>query len=291
MAEEKDSFYFDVNWEVCTRSGSGAVLIRNRFRSAVRLVGRYYYIAGPDLKSGPEFARIEESWPDLVRHRAPLGAGDWRLPGEPRAVFANFGKKINSKFHLYELWQDSGLEIENSGWDFFEPVMFNHACSLMLEFVAGPHRSSRPAAEPFFGTGRLCVKKKAPEPEIILSSTASFTGKKNTAGKTSIYFEATRMPAVRSAVLHRYREIIPAKRPGAPSLALAGIADEGLSPPTLQSPETLTMLLESGYSPVSGADKEPHEPARKHPVTRFVTGIMHEKGKALSSFLWILNQP
>lgn len=269
-----DSYYFDVNWEVCARRGGNLLFFKDRLRSAVRIIDKYYYLAGPDLKSRPEFSEPDEGWRQLVHNGAGPGSEfGWRLPGEPRAVFANFGRKMNAKFHLYELWEDSGLVIRESGLSCLEPVMFNHACRAILDLVAGPGEKS----DLFFGTGRLCVKCKRPEPETVLNSVASFTGMPTYSGHVNIYFETSR-PEEKGAV-------IPA---GAPSGVLSFLAGPGLAPlscePLIPYAKRPAALL-----PVSAEGKMAGEPGEL-PAGKFLARISQEEGNALSSFLWIMGE-
>jgi hypothetical protein len=270
---EADNYYFDVNWEVCTRCGENLLFFKDRLRSAVRVIDKYYYLAGPDLKSRPEFSEPDEGWRRLIYNGAGLSREfGWRLPGEPRAVFANFGRKMNAKFHLYELWEDSGLVIKESGWSCLEPVMFSHACRAILDLVAGPGEKT----DLFFGTGRLCVKRKMPEPETVLNSVASFTGRLNYSGYVNIYFESKR-PEEKGAV-------VPA---GAPSRVFSFPAEPGAAPlscgPLLiryaKRPAALfPALAGSEKAGISG-----------EPVNKFFARIRLEEGSSLSSFLWLMD--
>lgn len=279
--EKSDSYYFAINWEVCARSGEKILLFRDRLRSAVRIIDKYYYLAGPDLRSRPEFTEPDESRRELLydifpsgENRAGLDQG-WKLPGEPRAVFANFGRKMNSRFHLYELWEDSGLVIKESGWTCLEPVMYNHACQAILDLIAG--FDNKP--DLFFGTGRLCVKRKMPDPETVLNSIASFNGKLNYSGHVNIYFESN-TPDEKSAVIPAgvlSTELpLDAASPGVSPLAFGPVA--------------------AGRGKTAGAFLSAEKGDKSAPatddaaVTRFFTRIRRDDRNHLSSFLWIMGQ-
>ena len=268
-----DSYYFDVNWEVCARSGENYLFFKDRLRSAVRVIDKYYYLAGPDLRSRPEFSEPDEGWRELIHNGTGVSKDQgWRLPGEPRAVFANFGRRMNTKFHLHELWEDSGLVIKETGWHCLEPVMYNHACWTILDLVAGPEEKP----DLFFGTGRLCVKRKSPEPETVLNSIASFTGKLNCSGDVNIYFESNR-PDEKSTVV----------KAGAHSRDISLSTDSGLAhlsfePLVIQQekqPGVFVSALEGDKRPATADEK---------PVKRFFTRIRRDDRNSLSSFLWLI---
>jgi len=275
VTDKANSYYFDVNWEVCARSGERFLFFRDRLRSAVRIIDRHYYLAGPDLKSRPEFSEPGECWRKLIHDRAGLNREEgWEIPGEPRAVFANFGRKMNTKFHLYELWEDSGLVIKESGWSCLEPVMYNHSCRTFLDLIYGPaldQWTEKP--DLFFGTGRLCVKRKNPEPETVLNSVASFKGRLNYSGHVNIYFETNR-PGESSAVI----------RAGAHSGEFAMIAAaSGISPLSLGP-----FFVNNSAVFLSAAEGESTGRPADETSAKFFTSIRQDEGNSLSSFLWIM---
>lgn len=281
-----DNYYFDVNWEVCARSGESFLIYRGRIRSALRVIDRYYYLAGPDLKSRPEFAEPDDEWRGLVdvmfaadknsTGPDPGRETGWRIPGEPQAVFANFGRRMNSKFHLYELWEDSGLVITNNGRACLEPVMYSHASRAIIDLVAGPGNSP----DFFFGTGRLCVKRKTPEPETVLNSVASFEGRTNYSGHVNIYFEAKRPSADtrdgEGAVLRA--GALPG---GFAVLAAAGVSPLSPGPAAIGSKGPAVVLS------IAGMEDPGSAPALRRSVN-FFTRTKQCEGNSLSSILWIL---
>jgi hypothetical protein len=273
-----DSYYFDVNWEVCARCGEKFLFFKDRIRSAVRIIDQYYYLAGPDLKSRPEFSEPDEGWRELIHYNFTSGNDganrdkEWRLPGEPRAVFANFGKRMNTKFHLYELWEDSGLVIKESGWSCLEPVMYNHACRTLLDLVAGPDEKP----DLFFGTGRLCVKRKTPEPETVLNSIASFTGRLNCSGHVNIYFESNR-PDEKSTVI----------KTGTHSRDVSILADSGLSPLCIEPLYIQQEKQPGAFLSAFEGDKRARI-SDETQVKKFFTRFRQEDRNSLSSFLWIM---
>jgi hypothetical protein len=271
-----DSYYFDVNWEVCARSGEKFFFFKDRLRSAVRIINNHYYLAGPDLKSRPEFSEPDEGWRGLIHGGASPGnmaqEQIWRLPGEPLAVFVNFGKKMSSKFHLYELWEDSGLEITQSAWTCLEPVMYNHACRTILELITGSEERS----DLFFGTGRLCVKRKTPEPETVFNSVAAFQGRLNYSGHANIYFESSR-PDEKSAIIGG----------GMQARNVSLLADaSGVAPLSLEplfAPEGKPGAFFPGFER-DGAARSSDEPAGK----KFFARVRQDDRNSLSGLLWIM---
>lgn len=287
MAQGSNCFYFDVNWEICTRSAEGFIFITNRLRSALRIVSRYFYLAGPDLNARPDFSPSDagrwERLKDSSRNVSSSGRG-WKIPGEPQTVFANFGKKLNHKFHLYELWEDSGIIMSNSERDYLEPIMYSHACSGILEAInAATGKALEGGAvenEPFFGTARLCVKTIVPRPATVHDSLASIVGKVN-GDFTGLYFETGKSLAHARAIIKARHSTLQYAAAGSGSF---NVIDASGGPAVMLPDESFNLkrrdLSALGYCSLTGQNWLQER--------RFFTRMGHEGGN-LHGLLWVMS--
>ena len=206
-------FLFEVSWEVCNKVGGINTVLRTKAHEAVRRYGDNYYMIGPDLKTNPEFEETdEEGWAKIREGTAikeiPCRFGRWKIPGDPKAILVNFGKKFNKDQLLYELWEDYGVDSIAGGWDYVEPVMFSYACGTVIEtiynLIVRP-RNLRAVAqfhEWMCGAGLLCIKKRVPEIGTVFTTHATILGRTLAGSGMDIYSAMDNIAPQREASAH-----------------------------------------------------------------------------------------
>jgi hypothetical protein len=133
---------------------------------------------GPDLINDKEIqiyggSRVFEG------QDAGSASGDnrWEIPGEPRTLLLSSGSKINARQRFYEVWADGCAHVSSSNLQTIEAVIFTHACSVLNGIFHDGTACDFHLADHFFGTADLCVKRKVPQIETVLTSRALFSGK------------------------------------------------------------------------------------------------------------------
>jgi len=195
----KDAGYlFEVSWEVCNKGNGIYTVITSKLREAVRIYGDRYILLGPDLKNNLDFEETDElCWAKIREATAikeiPCRFGRWKIPGEPKVVLVNFGKKYDKDQLLFNIWEDYGVDSIAGGWDYVEPVMFSYACGEVIETIY--NLSIRPqnvqAVAQFHewmcGAGLLCLKKKVPEIGTVFTTHATILGRTLAGSGVDIY--------------------------------------------------------------------------------------------------------
>jgi len=180
-----DMYFFQVIWEVaCLREGewkTGKCILR----SAVQVFSDSLFRFGPDL------TEVEDTYvcpdPDGLiggaKRNGESGlsnSGYRKIPGEPRIMVASHGRRISAKQVLYELWEDSGLQLLTADMFFIEPLIFCHAFKALLDQVRNelfPDAVVDLRAINFLAArAQLCVKKQSQRIETVLTSDARITG-------------------------------------------------------------------------------------------------------------------
>ncbi|MFB3925765.1 MAG: alpha-glucan family phosphorylase [Syntrophales bacterium] len=194
---EKD-FLFEVSWEVCNKVGGIYTVISTKISEAIRSYGENYYLLGPDLKTNPDFEETDEDcWARIREGTAikeiPCRFGRWRIPGEPKVILVNPGKKFNKDQLLFEIWEDYGVDSIAGGWDYVEPVMFSYACGAVIETIYNllirpvGGRAIAQFHEWMCGAGLLCVKKRVPEIGTVFTTHATILGRTIAGSGIDIY--------------------------------------------------------------------------------------------------------
>lgn len=206
-------FLFEVSWEVCNKVGGIYTVINSKVVTAIRHFGENYYLLGPDLKTNAEFEETDEECWNRIREGAaikeiPCRFGRWKIPGEPKVILVNFGKKFNKDQLLYELWEDYGVESISGGWDYVEPVMFSYTCGAVIEtiynLIVKPDAGSAVAQfhEWMCGAGLLCVKKRVPEIGTVFTTHATILGRSLAGSGIDIYSKMDHISPRKEAASH-----------------------------------------------------------------------------------------
>lgn len=180
----QDLYFFEIVWEIACLQKKKWQTGKCILRSAVQVFSDSLFRFGPDL------VEIEEPYirPDLeeligmAKRKSLFGSSDSgyrKTPGEPRLMVANHGRRISEKQVLYELWEDSGLQVLNAEMIFIEPLIYCHAFKALLKHVQDKFFSAAATNGNFdFMTAgaKLCVKKKSQRIETVLNSETRITG-------------------------------------------------------------------------------------------------------------------
>lgn len=204
---------FEVSWEVCNKVGGIYTVIRSKLPEATRIFGRNYFLLGPDLKTNLEFEETDEECWNRIREgiaikEIPCRFGRWKVPGEPKVILVNFGKKYDKDQLLYRIWEDYGVDSIAGGWDYIEPVMFSYACGEVIETVHNllvrPRNMGSVAQfhEWMTGAGLLCLKKRVPEIGTVFTTHATMLGRALAGSGVDIYTAMDHISPQREAGAH-----------------------------------------------------------------------------------------
>ncbi len=295
----QDLYFFEVIWEVaCLRDGQWETG-KHIVRSAVRIFSDSLYRFGPDL------LEVEDSYvcPDLEelvggakrneRSDRPE-AGTRRIPGIPRVTVASHGRRISPKQTLYELWEDSGLQVLAADLFFIEPLILCHAFNALLTALPGkdcPEAEAVPCRfDALAARAQLCVKKKTQRIETVLTSEAGITGRKSRTFGMTLYGTIQHASAPEQKV--RYALLVPAEAdfPGKPVSAGQPAADSPLragsgGPPAMNIRAPGDPGGDYVVLPLKPGEEEPEEPAAPALASSFLASMNFAAEP--SGLLWI----
>lgn len=185
-----DLYFFEVVWEVgCLREDEWKTG-RCVLRSAVQVVSDSLFRFGPDMLEveDPYVCPDPDGLIGMAARNAGFdlsGSGYYKIPREPRIMVASHGQRLSPKQVLYELWEDSGLQLLAAEMFFIEPLIYCHAFKALLDHVRDGifpgSVSDLNEIAMLTARGRLCVKKKSKRIETVLTSEARITAEN---GKT-----------------------------------------------------------------------------------------------------------
>jgi phosphorylase/glycogen(starch) synthase len=188
MTEHRNTYLFEVAWEVCNKVGGIHTVITSKMREALGVFGDRCILLGPDLKNNPEFEETdEECWARIREATAikeiPCRFGRWRVPGRPKVILVGFAHRYDKDQLLFRIWENWGVDSMTGGWDYVEPVMFSNAAGEVIEtaynVLARPYGD--PAIAHFHewmcGAGLLYVKRRLPEVATVFTTHATILGR------------------------------------------------------------------------------------------------------------------
>jgi phosphorylase/glycogen(starch) synthase len=210
---KENNFLFEVSWEVCNKVGEIYPVIRSKVSTAIGHFGENYFLLGPDLKTNPEFEETDEACWNKIREgtaikEIPCRFGRWKIPGEPKVILVNFGKKFNKDQLLFELWEEYGVESISGGWDYVEPTIFSYTCGAVIETIYNlcvkPIGGNAIAQfhEGMCGAGLLCVRKRVPEIGTVFTSHATILGRSLSGAGVDIYTKMEHISPQKEAAAH-----------------------------------------------------------------------------------------
>jgi len=213
MTGDRSGYLFEVSWEVCNKVGGIYTVIASKLQAARQFYGDRYILLGPDLKTNVDFEETDEDFWTKIREGTaikdiPCRFGRWKIPGEPRCVLVNAGKKYDKDQLLFRLWESFGVDSIAGGWDYVEPVMFSFACGEVIETIfnhaARPYNLSAVAHfhEWMTGAGLLYLKKSVPEVGTVFTTHATILGRSLAGAGMDIYATMEHIAPQREASAH-----------------------------------------------------------------------------------------
>ncbi|TPV94417.1 MAG: alpha-glucan family phosphorylase [Myxococcales bacterium FL481] len=180
---------FEISWEVCNKVGGIHTVIASK---AARMVERFedrYIAIGPWLDSQDNPGFEEEAQEAGVvatcaRHGLTVRAGRWQLPCRPRALLVDFSELFEHKDEILAgLWETYHIDSLFGRWDYIEPVLFGHACGLVVEalwresLAEGGGEGIVQCHEWMTGSALLYLKQKVPGLATAFTTHATVLGR------------------------------------------------------------------------------------------------------------------
>ncbi|MGV8081542.1 MAG: alpha-glucan family phosphorylase [Syntrophales bacterium] len=188
MTEYRNTYLFEVSWEVCNKVGGIHTVITSKMREVLRVFEDHCILLGPDLKNNPEFEETDEECWNRIREATaikeiPCRFGRWRIPGRPKVILVDFSRRYDKDQLLFRIWENWGVDSMTGGWDYVEPVMFSHAAGEVIETAY--HVLARPGGNPVIahfhewmcGAGLLYLKRRIPEIATVFTTHATILGR------------------------------------------------------------------------------------------------------------------
>lgn len=210
MTRFKNTFLFEVSWEVCNKVGGIHTVLRSKASHALEEFGENYYLLGPALPQNVEFEETDETcWRQLREPLAVKGIecrfGRWTIPGRPKVILVQSGARYNTDQLLFRLWEKFGVDSIAGGWDYIEPVLFSTTCGEVIASVAKSlrHDAGGQVVAQFHewmtGAGLLYLKEKAPHVATVFTTHATILGRSMMGGGRNIYAELDSIAPIQEA--------------------------------------------------------------------------------------------
>ncbi len=181
---------FEVSWEVCNKVGGIHTVLSTKAKTMVGRFGDDYICLGPWLLNAESELPFEESpgfedFAESCREMGvPVRVGRWLIPGRPRTLLIEFSKLYPLKDGILAgLWERHAVNSITGGWDYVEPVLFGHACGMVIEKWLREMSSQRPLPpiahfhEWMTCSGMLYLKDHAPEVGSVFTTHATMLGR------------------------------------------------------------------------------------------------------------------
>ncbi len=138
---ENIDFLFEVCFETCNKVGgiytvvsSKAMLMKEKF-PGFAIIGPYY-----KGKSESEFeekeapSNLKEIFEELKQEGIICHFGTWKIDGDPDTILIDFEGYKGVLDHLkIRYWEEFKVDSMDSGWDFFEPMIWSTAAGKLIE--------------------------------------------------------------------------------------------------------------------------------------------------------------
>lgn len=183
---------FEVSWEVCNKVGGIHTVLSTKAKTVLERYGDEYITLGPwqiqsdDVDDLPfEESAGFEDFADACRDiGVPVRVGRWMIPGRPRAILVEFSGLYEKKDGILSgLWERHNVDSIHGGWDYAEPVLFGHACGLVIEkwweTSLAPFRGKAVAHfhEWMTSSGMLYLQDRVPEIGTVFTTHATMLGR------------------------------------------------------------------------------------------------------------------
>ncbi|HOI72829.1 MAG TPA: alpha-glucan family phosphorylase [Syntrophales bacterium] len=213
MTEHRNTYLFEVSWEVCNKVGGIHTVLTSKMREVLRTFGDRCILLGPDLKNYTEFEETDEECWNRIREATaikelPCRFGRWRIPGRPKVILVEFRNRYDKDQLLFRIWENWGVDSMTGGWDYVEPVMFSSAAGEVIETAYNV--LARPAGNPAIahfhewmcGAGLLYLKRRIPEMATVFTTHATILGRTLSGTGMDLYGSMEHLSPQREAVVH-----------------------------------------------------------------------------------------
>ena len=182
---------FETSWEVANKVGGIHTVLSTKAKTLVEEYGDDYITLGPWLLSqGEEQLPFEDEpgFDDFIEAcRAmgvPIRVGRWLIPGRPRTILVEFSGLFEQQDGILSgLWEKQGVDSLYGGWEYIEPVLFGHACGLVIEqywkrFLAPIRRTACAQFHEWMtGSGLLYLSEHVPSIGTVFTTHATILGR------------------------------------------------------------------------------------------------------------------
>lgn len=183
---DKDSFLFEVSWEVCNKVGGIYTVLTSKMKEVIKTFGENYICIGPVREINPEFVEEHPSEFEAVIERLKsknifIRVGRWRISENPKCILVDFYKAFSQTDKLlFHLWERFGVDSMLGGYDYVEPVLFSTAAGMVIEEVVKEIKKGKIFAhfhEWLSGAGLLYVKEHLPHIFTVFTTHATILGR------------------------------------------------------------------------------------------------------------------
>ncbi|MCB9880222.1 MAG: alpha-glucan family phosphorylase [Planctomycetes bacterium] len=183
---------FEVSWEVCNKVGGIHTVLSTKAKTVLEKYGDEYVTLGPwQMQSGDvddlpfeESAGFEDFADSCREAGVPVRVGRWLIPGRPRAILVQFSGLYEKKDGILAgLWERHQVNSLHGGWDYIEPVLFGHACGIVIEKWWEAHlapfrgRAVAQFHEWMTASGMLYLNDRVPEVGTVFTTHATMLGR------------------------------------------------------------------------------------------------------------------
>lgn len=141
---EKPDVLFEVCFEACNKVGGIYTVVASKAKKMTELIDNYFII-GPYYKGKSEQEFVQQEIPEQYKALNEIFAtlknegihchfGIWNIDGKPYTILIDFKKFSEVLDHLkIRYWEEFKIDSMQSGWDFFEPLLWSTAAGKLIE--------------------------------------------------------------------------------------------------------------------------------------------------------------
>lgn len=137
----KQSFLFEVSWEVCNKVGGIYTVLRSKLKQVEENFQNRYILIGPWLQSNRHFVEDDSPYAQTIKKKlAEINinsrVGYWDAEAKPTVILIDFKNRYNIDVLLYNLWSDYGVDSLASNYEYIEPILFSTAAAEVIELLS-----------------------------------------------------------------------------------------------------------------------------------------------------------
>ena len=191
-------FLFEVCFETCNKVGgiytvvsSKAMLMKEKYGNFI-IIGPYY-----KGKSEEEFEEkdVPENFKSIFEELSNEGIvchfGTWKIDGEPDTILIDFEGYKGVLDHLkIRYWEEFNVDSLDSGWDFFEPMVWSTAAGKIIEKFQQKNSDKKIIAhfhEWISGFGILLLKLANSPVKTVFTTHATMLGRTMSGNGKNLY--------------------------------------------------------------------------------------------------------